>query len=359
MSEPRFAGRLALQQRVLPDYRAAFFETLAARCDGGLNVFAGQPRSSEAIRSAHRLTAATWEPARNLHLFAGPLYTCLQPGIMDWLERLDPQALILEANPRYLSSQGAIDWMQRRGRPVVGWGLGAPGWSPLRGRMLRGLDAVIAYSSRGAQGYRSLGIPANRVFVAPNAVTGPPAQLHRSQRPPDHPLRVLFVGRLQQRKRVDLLLEACRHIPDPPELVIVGEGPHRKALERAASRIYPAARFLGELRGPELEQVFGEAELFVLPGTGGLAVQQAMAHGLPVIVAEADGSQSDLVRPENGWMVESGSLDSLTDALRQAAADPARLREMGRESHRIVTEQVNIEVMADVFIQALERAAQP
>lgn len=348
-----------MQQRVLPAYRTAFFDELAGRCDGGLSVFAGQPRGGEAIHSAQpeQLRAARWVRAQNRHLFGGPLYLCLQPGIVNWLERVDPAALVLEANPRYLSSQRAITWMKTRGRPVVGWGLGAPGWSPWRSRMLGRLDALIAYSSRGAAEYRALGIPDDRVYVAPNAVTGPPPPLERRTPDAGRPPAVLFVGRLQPRKRIELLLRACRALPQPVELSIVGDGPARPALEAEARRVYPTARFHGALHGAELEAAFNAADLFVLPGTGGLAVQQAMAHGLPVIVAEADGSQTELVTPQNGWMIGTADLAGLIEALREAVSDPARLREMGAESHRIASERVNIEVMADVFVQALERAS--
>jgi glycosyltransferase involved in cell wall biosynthesis len=83
-------------------------------------------------------------------------------------------------------------------------------------------------------------------------------------------------------------------------------------------------------------------------------VQQAMAHGLPVIVAEADGSQRDLVKEHNGWMVPPGDLEALALALEEALRDPVRLREMGAASHRIVSERVNIEIMAEVFLTALQ-----
>jgi glycosyltransferase involved in cell wall biosynthesis len=103
-----------------------------------------------------------------------------------------------------------------------------------------------------------------------------------------------------------------------------------------------------------LDALFRQADLFVLPGTGGLAVQQAMSHGLPVVVAEADGTQRELVRPGNGWLVAPGDLPGLIETLQRALADPARLRRMGEASHRIVVEEVNTEVMLRVFLQALE-----
>jgi glycosyltransferase involved in cell wall biosynthesis len=83
-----------------------------------------------------------------------------------------------------------------------------------------------------------------------------------------------------------------------------------------------------------------------------LAIQQAMAHGLPVVVAQGDGTQEDLVRPSNGWLVPPGDLSSLIQTLKSALGDRRRLREMGAESYRIVSEEVNLEKMANVFVQA-------
>jgi glycosyltransferase involved in cell wall biosynthesis len=166
---------------------------------------------------------------------------------------------------------------------------------------------------------------------------------------------VLFVGRLQTRKRVDALLAACDGVEPAPEVWIVGEGPARAALERLAQRGRLSVRFHGGLHGAALEQVYREADLFVLPGTGGLAVQEAMAHGLPVIVAEGDGTQADLVRPENGWLIPSEDAAALRQALRTALADPAGLRHKGEASHRIVAQEANIEVMAGEFVRALNQ----
>jgi glycosyltransferase involved in cell wall biosynthesis len=85
-----------------------------------------------------------------------------------------------------------------------------------------------------------------------------------------------------------------------------------------------------------------------------LAVQQAMAFGLPVMVAEADGTQADLVREKNGWLLPAGNEAALTGRLVEALSDPAKLRQMGRESYRIVAEEINLEHMVEVFAQAVE-----
>ncbi|WP_322508873.1 glycosyltransferase family 4 protein [Anaerolinea sp.] len=354
--------RVGIQQRVLPAYRAAFFDLLAQACEGGLSVFAGQPRPEEALGQPAVLRKAHHVQAHNLHLGSGRLYTCVQRNLFEWLGQWNPDVLIVEANPRYLSTPAAVRWMHAQHKPVIGWGLGAPPargfWREvLRERFLRLFDALITYSHSGAEQYRRLGYPQERIFVAPNAVTPRPAEVP-PEKPPSfssgRPM-VLFVGRLQARKRVDLLLRACAALPQPlrPRLIVVGEGPERGTLEALANSLYPETLFVGEKRDEELEPYWQMADLFVLPGTGGLAVQQAMAHALPVMVAEADGTQEDLVTPLNGWRLIPGDLDDLTHRLAEALSQPERLREMGRASFRIVAERVNLDEMVAIFAQAM------
>lgn len=361
--DAKFVGRLGLLQRVLPSYRIPFFDALASACSGGLTLFAGQALPQEGIASGQP-KIARHVPAQNLH-FLNPqsrFYFCYQRGIQTWLEQENPDALILEANFRYLSSPIAIGWMKKRGRPVIAWGLGAPldrgPLAGLRTRFLRQFDALVAYSARGAEQYAACGIPPGRILVAPNAVSPAPRHALPARDPaPLKPL-VLFVGRLQARKRVPALLKACAELPAAlqPRLVIIGEGPELDNLRTLAHSIYPAAEFPGAFHGAELAPYFRAADLFVLPGTGGLAVQEAMSYGLPVIVAKGDGTQDDLVRPQNGWQVTPDDDFALLFALQEALSNLPRLREMGAESYRIVTEEINLEKMVGVFAQALELA---
>jgi glycosyltransferase involved in cell wall biosynthesis len=355
-----FPGRLALQQRVLPEYRAAFFDSLAARCDGGLDLFAGMPRAAEAIQPAEALARARWSRAQNIHLLGGRAYFCVQRGLEAWLARSDPDVLVLEANSRYLSSPRAIEWMEQRRRPVVGWGLGAPGRGPLsewfRRRFLRRLSGVIAYSTRGAAEYAAAGVPVERIWVAPNAVERPLAKPPVRTAPARRSLRILFVGRLQRRKRVDSLLAACATLGPAPDLWIVGDGPDRRRLVSIAASQFPTAIFTGAVHGEELGALLEAADLFVLPGTGGLALQQALARALPVIAAEGDGSQEDMVTPDNGWLIPPDRTPALTAALHAALENPRRLAAMGRASLRLAQTRFSPQVMLDVFVQALRAA---
>jgi glycosyltransferase involved in cell wall biosynthesis len=363
----KYNGRVALQQRVLPAYRGPFVDELARRCTGGLFVFAGDALPVEQIQHVEDLETAQLSWGVNRHSFqpGHPLYRCRQPGLLGWLERVDPAILVLEANPRYPDQLEAAAWMRARSRAVLGWGLGAP---PVHGsighlrararrRLLGQLDGLIAYSKQGAAQYRALNIlPDNRIFVAPNA-TGSAASAAPERAPtPGEPLQILFVGRLQTRKRVDLLIKAVAAVEQEHlNLVIVGDGPARAELEALARDIFPRAHFKGALYDAALDSAYRQADLFVLPGTGGLAVQQALQHGLPVIAAEGDGSQEDMVTSKNGWRIEPGNLDQLKQALASAAADRANLAKMGAASFQQAQNTFNIVNMADGFINALNQ----
>jgi glycosyltransferase involved in cell wall biosynthesis len=365
----RINVRLAIQQRVLPAYRIPFFDCLAAECPQGLSLLAGQARPEEHIEGNALPSVAAFTQTKNVHLFHGGLYLYWQNGVISWLEKNPPGALILEANPRNLSSYGAIQWMKRRKLPVIGWGLGTSKAHGalgslrlgLRQRFLQQFDALITYSQRGAEEYRQLGFAPERIFVAPNAAVPRPIQAPPNR--PNHYLGdkpvVLFVGRLQERKKVGDLIHACAALPPSiqPILWIVGDGPMRAELEELAVKTYSQVKFFGAVHGRELDNHFCKADLFVLPGTGGLAVQQAMSFALPVIVGQADGTQVDLVRPENGWSLISGSVETLTQATQTALSDVARLRRMGLESYRIVKDEVNLEAMVQAFIRAVNSVA--
>src|SRR5512133_1652782 len=167
-----FPYRLGLQQRVLPSYRVPFFDLLDRSCES-MSLFAGQARPVEMIAGG-KPQIAKYHEAKNIHLFSGSFYFCYQKGFINWLEEWNPDALIVEANPRYLSTPSAVRWMHTRGRKVIGWGLGAPKRSWAWGQFIRQFDAMLSYSQRGAEEYAALGFPRERIFVAHNSVSPAP-----------------------------------------------------------------------------------------------------------------------------------------------------------------------------------------
>ncbi len=367
----RFPGRAAVLQRVVPPYRAAAFNELASRCEGGLVLLAGMPRSDENMALADDDESHVDRvELTNRYLSVRGGWFCWQANLRRELARHRPDVLIAEANPRCVSTPLAVNWMRRRGLPVLGWGLGTDaGTGPagriqagIRRRFVRQFDAMIAYSTAGAHQYVQAGVAADQVTVAVNSSVSGASLMEKGEAKGGDRLRVVFVGRLEDRKRIDVLIRACAEASSTatssPHLLIVGSGSARDGLEALASTVYPSTTFTGPLYGEELSDALKAADLMVLPGTGGLAVQEGMAHGLAVAVGDGDGTQHDLVGAENGWHVRPGDQAQLANVLTSAMENIPRVREMGRLSSTLVARRFNLETMVDGIVQAACSAAQ-
>jgi phosphatidylinositol alpha 1,6-mannosyltransferase len=151
---------------------------------------------------------------------------------------------------------------------------------------------------------------------------------------PDGEAIVGYVGRLGKEKRVELLAP----LADLPgtRIVVAGDGPARKALERDM----PGAVFLGFQHGRDLSETFASLDVFVHPGDGETfcqAAQEALSSGVPVVAAAA-GGLLDLVRHgETGLLWPPDQPDELVKAVATLVADPDRRAAMGVQAHASVS----------------------
>ncbi|MCS7199796.1 MAG: glycosyltransferase [Caldimicrobium sp.] len=115
---------------------------------------------------------------------------------------------------------------------------------------------------------------------------------------------VLYVGRISEEKNLDTFLFVAKHVPDAA-FVLVGDGPYRKELEeRASANVY----FLGYKSGEELAKIYASADLFLFPSeteTYGLAVLEALASGLPVIVSHLGATKEHIEEGKNGLIANN------------------------------------------------------
>jgi glycosyltransferase involved in cell wall biosynthesis len=145
-------------------------------------------------------------------------------------------------------------------------------------------------------------------------------------------LLLLSVGRLSQEKRLDVLLAAFAQLRGSlpgARLAVVGDGPARPALEQGA----PAGvRFLGELHGIELAEVYASADVFCFPSTTdtfGQVLLEAGASGLPVVAARAGGGAELVADGSTGLLVKPDDATALAAALRLLAGDAGLRAQLG------------------------------
>ncbi|MBB2910103.1 glycosyltransferase involved in cell wall biosynthesis [Streptosporangium becharense] len=171
--------------------------------------------------------------------------------------------------------------------------------------------------------------------------TGPRAWAREAAGLPDRDT-ILFVGRLDEEKRLGELIRALPYVLNDTDaqLALVGTGGQRGALERLAHRIGVGDRvvFLGFVPDEALPGVYAAADVFAMPGVAELqsiATLEAMASGLPVVAADAM-ALPHLVRPgENGHLFRPGDVPELARRLSGLLASPALRTTMGAASRRI------------------------
>ena len=140
-----------------------------------------------------------------------------------------------------------------------------------------------------------------------------------------------FVGRLAQEKRI-LDLKVLQSNPNI-QLVIVGDGPHRRKLEQQL----PAALFLGFKNGEELAQIYASFDLFIHPGpneTFCQAVQEGLASGIPAIVPRTGGPADLVAHGRTGYVIDINDASQLnrTVNLHHERSDRKQMRIAARDS---------------------------
>ncbi|MER9776524.1 glycosyltransferase family 4 protein [Mesorhizobium sp. M0220] len=243
------------------------------------------------------------------------------PSAFAELVKFQPDVIVCEGASNVLNNLLAFAFAKSFRVPMVQWGLGrirGRAKSPLRALadllilpMERSSDAVISYSKTGAEYFREVGLDEKKIFIATNVVdTEQRLRSIRAEEGRDSvklaDFNVLFVGALEPAKRVDLLIRAFARLragaSRTTSLTIVGDGAARRDLENLATAVgAEGICFKGKMIDG-VSRIFLDSDVFVLPGLGGLAVSDALIHGVPVICTIGDGCEADLIASNiNGY----------------------------------------------------------
>ncbi len=343
-----------------------------ALCRAGHEIEVRMPWSEEAARHE-----ADWKPAAvsvRGKIAAPPLGWSAQYG----RELLAAEADLIHTHGLWLHpSWAALSWKAKFGRPHVvsvrgmlepwAWRHRAwkkrPVWWLWERRNLESAALLHATSEQEAQSIRDRGLSAP-IAIIPNGVVLPEAASKSPKsegQKSEEKKMALFLSRLHPKKGLPMLLEAWAKLrPEDWGLRIVGpdEGGHRAELERQVNLLGLEGEvvFEGALTGEAKEVAYREVDLFVLPTHSenfGIAVAEAMAHGLPVITTH--GAPWKLLEEQGcGWWVPV-SVEGIAAALEDALSrPPEELAAMGARGRRVVEERFSWDGIAQEMIACYE-----
>lgn len=226
--------------------------------------------------------------------------------------------------------------------------------------LARTADHVVAVSDETADRLRDHGLPADRVSVIENSLEPPPGRDRPEARSrlglhPDAPV-VLCLARMTVQKRHDLLLEAWRDWPDPPTLLVAGDGPTRPEVARlvTAYGLEGRVHLLGDRQ--DADWLLAACDVMVLPSDmEGLPVSvlEAMALGVPVVSSAVGGVAA--LGDDAVQLAAPGESRGLRDGVRRVLTEPDRRRQLVATGRTLVAERFAIGRMTEEYDMVLDR----
>jgi len=231
-------------------------------------------------------------------------------------------------------------------------------------RNLNRAAAIHCTSANEAQDVRNFGIqtPTVTLPLGVNLLPDCPEakqNLHHRYRIPNHKPIVLFLSRLHYKKRPDLLIQALSQITVQSydfHLILAGSGEpdyvnHLKKLV-ASVGLAKHTSFAGFVTGEDKNLLLQGSDIFVLPSFSenfGVAVAEAMAAGLPVIVTPGVQISPEIAAANAGLVVE-GEIETLADAIATLLNSPHLRHELGENGKRLVSHRYSWKVIAQNLI---------
>ena len=372
--------RVTICQPGLPKYRIPIFAELASRPGIDLRVLYASvknlknaaPRSFKAELFEHRTRVVA---GKDIVWFSEHLAAA-------HLSQSD--VVVLPWNIGHLSLLPTLVRARWNGVGTVLWGHGVSKSDTLirrtmRWRVGRMADAVMFYNNWGAGKYLEFEKKRECVFVAQNALDQTAIQTERKEIL-KNPARLaaftrdkgigdpnlIFVSRLFDDNRVDLLLKAVKRISEHfPGItaVIIGEGPAEASLRELASQLGIADKilFVGSVyEERDLAPYFLSADLFVYPTNLGLSILHAFGYGVPVVAGDLlyahNPEVEALENGHNGILFRHLDDADMADKIIALLKNPAQIVSMSLFAHETAMKRFTVKRMVDGMEAAIRYA---
>ncbi|MDZ7677409.1 MAG: glycosyltransferase [Acidimicrobiales bacterium] len=355
---------VAFVHDVVPHYRVPLFNALNEALDGGLTVVSERPPTDSHHVDGTGDLEASFVPTRRFRL-DGVWFT---PRSLWFAVRGRCDVMVLHWYARHLEVLPILLIAKARGVPVLlyGHGLGRSRSRVVRllRRMQLSLSAgAIVYSRGGADRVRTLGVD-REVHVIDNTTGRPPPGPGDVRSEPGR--RLVYIGRLQGRKRVDRLIDALALLGERGlelSLTVVGNGPERARLVARADRSGVGGRieWVGTVTDwGVLRPMVAEADFVVIPEHAGLAVVDALSCARPVITADTSDHPPEagfVIHGETGLVYSPASVDGLARCIEEAYEQPDLIERLSMRAGELYRDRLTLERAVERFMGVLTGAA--
>ena len=184
----------------------------------------------------------------------------------------------------------------------------------------------------------------------------------------DSAINILCIGKFEERKNHRLFLQAIACLSEryPVRATIIGQcttGEHRRRVSeikefQKSAGLGDRVRIKTNMSYWDVQREYGKHDLFVLPSRdepAAVSPLEAMAHSLPVVCSDSNGTQCYIRQGENGYVFRTDDLDDLKDYMERIISDRRRLVEMGSRSYELVVSEHSPARYVEALLAIAER----
>ena len=362
----------------LPAYRRDFFTSLSNKLkEKGIDfkfIYGKQSNTAVSIQDKNvRFKNIELELEKKNIGFAELL---IYKDLLKIIKEEKPDVVVLQFHVAVLSFWKLYFYLKKHNIPYVTWDCNYTR-DTLNGLAVKIRKKMVDFTYRKAKvcltyGYvfkdylLNIGKSADKIVVAQNTINIEKILENRSKecenRSFNHPLRILYVGALIQRKYVETAIKAVSQLINNGHDIyfdIVGNGNYIENLKELNTAEGNTERiiFHGAKKGKELQCFFEKDDVFILPGTGGLAINEAMAYSMPIISTKGDDTVLDLLDGNGYLLKEFGNVDEIYTCIENFIKLPeSEKQKMAKRSEFIVKERASLNNMVNKHIEAIEKA---
>jgi len=366
---------VVILQPIIPTYRVPFFERLKAVERYDIEILAGFGKFL-GLKTCMNADVVGKFDYELIPMFGGLFYWQRHLAFSLRIKEID--VLVLSGDLRLISNYLLILRAKKNNTKVVWWGHGNITRSTIvsffRKLMFRISDAVVLYTDREVKDYADTGFDRSKLFGLNNTIDTDRIkaeipkwnELKINRFSDDQGLlkknKILFVGRLTEKSRLDVLLEALTYLPlNMYELIVIGSGVNENIYKGLSRRlgVDSSVHWLGEIYDEcILAPYFILSTVFVYPGNVGLSLLHSFAYGLPAIIHDDFYSHppeaAALTNFVNGLTFRYDSSKHLAEKIMYLASHHDLLESMRAESLRLTSNDYSIEHMVAEFKNALD-----
>ena len=370
--------KVVVLYRVIQHWRCPMFQRISNLENIDLKVFYGADFKGTKVVSGDKIEGFKSEKLYTIKIkkkhngIERQMPFC--PTLFFHLIKENPDVILTEGKSNFANAILGFIYAKLFRKRIIWWGLGK-----LRNETLgsnkdkfvqnieKKCDAQLVYSSVGKDYYESIGIPSSKIFTAVNVVeTERIKAIMQSQdyqfavASKDSSFNVLYVGAVNKNKRIELLINAFAAFSkdkNDVKLTLVGDGSYLQEIkvmikEKGLVNVETPGQVINGLY-----KYFANADVFVLPGLGGLAISEAMSFGLPIICSFGDGCEVDLVDATNGFRDPNLNEQSLCLYLENLYHDRILLANMKASSLAKIANVYNVNTYINAINECIKKVA--